>query len=266
MSLEESLETRKIYSVAGKGLDFSGEDLLPPFRAPHHTASLVSLTGGGAQALPGEISLAHNGVLYLDEMVQFSPTLLNLLRQPLEERKISISRAKYKVTYPASFMLVGSMNPCPCGFYGDGTDRCRCGEGVIQRYWSRLSGPLLDRIDLQIFVHSVDPMSLVDRAAEEASAVVAERVTRARSIQKARFAQEGIFCNAAMDSRLIARWCVLDPSCKDLLEKMVRKLNLSARGCSRLLKLARTLADLAGQESIQVQHLAEAVGYCRAKE
>lgn len=266
MSLEESLETRKIYSVAGKGIDFSGEDLLPPFRAPHHTASLVSLTGGGAQALPGEISLAHNGVLYLDEMVQFSPTLLNLLRQPLEERKISISRAKYKVTYPASFMLVGSMNPCPCGFYGDGTDRCRCGEGVIQRYWSRLSGPLLDRIDLQIFVHSVDPMSLVDRAAEEASAVVAERVTRARSIQKARFAQEGIFCNAAMDSRLIDRWCVLDPSCKDLLEKMVRKLNLSARGCSRLLKLARTLADLAGQESIQVQHLAEAVGYCRAKE
>lgn len=266
MSAEESLETRKIYSVAGKGIACSGDGLMPPFRAPHHTASLVSLTGGGTHAMPGEISLAHNGVLYLDEMVQFSPTLLNMLRQPLEERQISISRARYKVTYPASFMLVGSMNPCPCGYYGDGTDRCHCSEGLIQRYWNRLSGPLLDRIDLQIFVQAVDPMDLVDRSLQESSAQVAERVARARSRQKERFAQEGIFCNAAMDSRLMDRWCVLDREGKQLLEKMVRKLNLSARGCSRLLKLARTLADLEGRECIEVRHLAEAVGYCRAKE
>lgn len=262
MTMEESLETVKIYSVAGLGdqvLRFPGKR---PFRAPHHTATSVSLTGGGLRAMPGEISLAHNGVLYLDELVQFPSTLLNELRQPLEERKIAISRSRYKVTYPASFMLVASMNPCPCGYYGDGTDRCTCHEGVLHRYWSRLSGPLMDRIDLQVAVRPIDSKQLVDRAVqEESSAEIAERVSAARAIQKARFAGDGIYTNAQMGSHQLARYCALSAKGRDLLGRIISRLHLSARGYSRLLKLARTLADLQGCEHILPHHLAEAAGY-----
>ncbi|MBR5249689.1 MAG: YifB family Mg chelatase-like AAA ATPase [Bacteroidales bacterium] len=260
MNPTEVLETTKIYSVAGLDaqLFLQGKR---PFRSPHHTASAVSMTGGGMKATPGEMSLAHNGVLYLDEMIQFSPALLNELRQPLEERTISIARARYKVTYPASFMLVASMNPCPCGYHGDGTDRCTCQEGSIQRYWSRLSGPLLDRIDLQIFVRAVDSRLLVNRALEESSASIAARVAQARERQHRRFAHEGIHTNSEMNSQQLARYCPLTTEGCAFLDKIISRFHLSARAYSRILKLSRTLADLEGLEEVLPRHLSEAVGY-----
>ena len=267
MTRDEAIETGKVYSVAGRGVRIGGLMRERPFRAPHHSASLVSLIGGGPQAGPGEISLAVNGVLYLDELTQFSRGLLDALRQPMEDGKVTISRARYKVTYPARFMLVASMNPCPCGYYGDHSGQCTCTRGAIESYRTRISGPLMDRIDLQIFCHSLSAMELLGisggSAAEpvECSAAIAERVARARAVQAARFAGEGIFTNAAMNARQLDRFCPLSDDCRRTLEKILDRMGLSARAYTRILKVARTIADLAGVPDIQPPHLIEAAGY-----
>ena len=268
MTRDEAIETGKVYSVAGRGGQFAGLLRERPFRAPHHSTSLVSLIGGGPQAGPGEISLAHNGVLYLDEVAQFSRSLLDALRQPLEDGRVSISRARYKVDYPAHFMLVASMNPCPCGYYGDGEGRCTCSRGAVEGYLSRISGPMMDRFDLQVWVRSLSAVELLglsggagDQVPEESSAVIAERVMRARAVQEARLAGEGIFTNAAMNARQIERFCALSAACRKTLEQILERMGLSARAYSRILKVARTLADLAGSEDIQPAHLLEAAGF-----
>ena len=267
MTREEAIETGKIYSVAGRGIRNGCLMRERPFRAPHHSASLVSLIGGGPQAGPGEISLANNGVLYLDEIAQFSRGLLDALRQPLEDGHVTISRAKYKVEYPAHFMLAASMNPCPCGYYGDDTARCTCTRGAVEGYLSRISGPMMDRIDLQIWVRSLSAVELLGLSAgagvqmEEGSAAIAERVARARAVQARRFAGEGIFTNASMGARQIERYCVLSEACRQTLEKILDRMGLSARAYTRILKVARTIADLAGEADIQPIHLLEAAGY-----
>ena len=239
-----------------------------PFRAPHHSASLVSLIGGGPQAGPGEISLALNGVLYLDEIAQFSRALLDALRQPMEDGQVTISRARYKVTYPASFMLVASMNPCPCGYAGDASGRCTCSQGAIEGYRARISGPLMDRIDLQIFTHSLTAVELLGISgssaqvqAAECSAAIAARVARARAVQAARFAGEAIYTNAAMNARQLERFCPLSDDCRRTLEKILSRMGLSARAYTRILKVARTIADLAGEANILPPHLLEAAGF-----
>ncbi len=261
MTREESLETSMIYSVAGMLDGSTGLVSVRPFRSPHHSASMVSMIGGGAKAMPGEISLAHNGVLCLDEIAHFRSEALEVLRQPLEDHRITISRAGYKVDYPASFMLVASMNPCPCGYAGDGTGRCTCAPGMISRYTSRVSGPLLDRIDLRISVRISD-MSEVDIAAEsESSAVMAERVAAAREIQSRRFAGTGILCNSGMPNSMVAQYCVPDSRAMQLLEKISGRYCLSARGYFRLLKVARTIADMEASEHIKTEHISEAVQY-----
>ena len=268
MTREEAIETGKVYSVAGRGARIGGLMRERPFRAPHHSASLVSLIGGGPQAGPGEVSLALNGVLYLDEIAQFSRTLLDSLRQPMEDGKVTISRARYKVTYPARFMLVASMNPCPCGYAGDESGRCTCSRGAIEGYRSRISGPLMDRIDLQIFCHSLTAVELLgisgptaEAQPAECSAAIAERVARARAVQAARFAGEGIFTNAAMNARQLERFCPLSDDCRQTLEKILDRMGLSARAYTRILKVARTIADLAGEAAIRPPHLLEAAGY-----
>ena len=268
MTREEAIETGKIYSVAGKGAGKGGLMHERPFRSPHHSASLVSLIGGGQNAAPGEISLAHNGVLYLDEIAQFSRMLLDSLRQPLEDGKVTISRAKYKVVYPAHFMLVASMNPCPCGYYGDEGGRCTCTRGAVESYLSRLSGPMMDRIDLQIWVRSLSAAELLGLAdpksalpAEESSRVIANRVRSARAIQEGRFSGEGIFTNAAMNARQTERYCALSEACRKTLEKILDRMGLSARAYTRILKVARTIADLAESPDIEPPHLLEAAGY-----
>jgi len=268
MTRDEAIETGKVYSVAGRGR-VGGLMRERPFRAPHHSASLVSLIGGGQNAAPGEISLAHNGVLYLDEMAQFSRSLLDALRQPLEDGKVTISRAKYKVDYPAHFMLVASMNPCPCGYYGDDSSRCTCTRGAVEGYLSRISGPMMDRIDLQIWVKSLSAVELLGLSSggsdslpqEESSAVIAARVARARAVQAKRFAGEAIYTNAAMNARLIERFCPLSDVCRNTLEKILDRMGLSARAYTRILKVARTIADLAGETDIQPAHLLEAAGF-----
>jgi magnesium chelatase family protein len=266
MTREEAIETGKIYSVAGRGAR-GGLMRERPFRAPHHSASLVSLIGGGPQAGPGEISLAHNGVLYLDEIAQFGKGMLDALRQPLEDGHVTISRARYKVDYPAHFMLAASMNPCPCGYYGDETARCTCTRGAVEGYLSRISGPMMDRIDLQIWVRSLSAVELLGLSAgavvqpEEGSAAIAERVARARAVQARRFAGEGIFTNASMGARQIERYCVLSEACRQTLEKILDRMGLSARAYTRILKVARTIADLSGAPDIQPSHLLEAAGY-----
>lgn len=259
MTREESVVTSKIYSVTGnlKG----GLMVERPFRTPHHSASLVSLIGGGALAHPGEISLAHNGVLYCDEIVQFSRSSLDSLRQPLEDGVITISRAKYKIKYPCSVMLVASMNPCPCGYYGDGTSRCHCSLTQIENYVGRLSGPLLDRLDLHIKVDPVKAEELVGDDFGETSEVVAQRVLAARRIQQGRLEKEGIFTNAAMNAEMLHKYCFVGNAGNDYLKEIIKRLNLSGRAYSRILKLARTIADLEGSETISLQHLAEAVKY-----
>lgn len=261
-TLAESLETTKIHSVAGKlGSSIS---LLHkrPFRSPHHTISDVALIGGGATLQPGEISLAHNGVLFLDELPEFNRSALETMRQPLEDREISISRAKYSTTLPASFMLVASMNPCPCGYYNDPNRTCTCTPGQVLRYMSKISGPLLDRIDLQVEIQPVPFNKLAEMKAGEPSSAIRARVEAARAIQSARFAEvKGVHCNAQMSEKMLQKYCNLSNEASMLLRKAMERLDLSARAYSRILKVARTIADLAGSTDIQPNHIAEAVGY-----
>ncbi|MBE6238802.1 MAG: ATP-binding protein [Bacteroidales bacterium] len=261
MTLEESVQTSKIYSVAGKGNPLGGLMKTRPFRSPHYSASVAALIGGGSEnILPGEISLAHNGILMIDEFCEAPKKVLEVLRAPMEDRKVTISRLKSKVEFPADFMLVAAANPCPCGFYGEG-DRCTCTPSRRMAYLSKLSGPIMDRIDIQLWMHPVESRQLVERCPSESSAVVAERVLKAREIQRKRFAGDGIFCNAAMNNRLIERYCPLDKECRELLEAIIDRMGLSARACTRIIKLARTIADLAGSPDIRPEHLSEAAGY-----
>lgn len=261
MTKEEAIQTSKIYSVAGKSIGRSGLLQERPFRSPHNSASIVSMLGGGTMAMPGEISLAHNGVLYLDEVTLFSRAMLDLLRQPLEDGRIVISRAKYRVEYPCEFMFVASMNPCPCGYYGDATHRCKCSEREIAHYMSRISGPMMDRIDMHIYVERVPAEQLVADSQAESSGAIAERVARARKIQQERFACEGIFTNSAMTAKMITKYCHLNASQIEFFDKIIDKLGISARAYSRILKLARTISDLAGERAITQTAIAEALQY-----
>lgn len=261
-TLEESLETTKIHSVAGK---MGGETSLMtrrPFRSPHHTISNVAMVGGGTYPQPGEISLAHNGVLFLDELPEFNRSVLEVMRQPLEDRQITVSRARYAIDYPAGFMLVASMNPCPCGYYNHPERPCVCSTGVVRRYMNRISGPLLDRIDIQIEVVPVPFEKISEASPAESSAAIRQRVIRARAIQAARYAAyEGIYCNAQMSSRLLHTFAVPDADGLKLLKEAMLRLNLSARAYDRILKVSRTIADLAGDANISDRHIAEAIQY-----
>ena len=268
LSLAESLETTQIHSVAGKLSRDTSLISQRPFRAPHHTISQVALVGGGSNPQPGEISLAHNGVLFLDEMPELSRSVLEVLRQPLEDRKITISRAKYNVEYPCSFMLVASMNPCPCGYYGDPTHHCVCTPGQIQRYMNKISGPLLDRIDIHCEIQAVPFAQLSQMQPGEPSAVIRERVIRARNIQTERFSslpkqgsQGRVHCNAMMTERMLHEFAEPDAASLEMLRLAMERLKLSARAYSRILKVARTIADLAGSEKVESMHIAEAIGY-----
>ena len=262
LTLHEALETTKIHSVAGKIDSKTSLMAQRPFRNPHHTISDVALVGGGTYPQPGEISLAHNGVLFLDELPEFKRQVLEVMRQPLEDRKICISRAKFAVEYPASFMLVAAMNPCPCGYYNHPNRDCVCSPGMIQKYLSRISGPLLDRIDMHIEIVPVPFDKLSEMAPAEPSAVIRERVIAARGIQAARFSNdEGIYCNAQMSSKMLRKYCAVDEAGQQLLKAAMARMNLSARAYDRILKVARTIADLAGSERVQTEHLAEAINY-----
>ena len=262
LSLAESLETTQIHSVAGKlGRDMS---LISkrPFRSPHHTISPVALVGGGSNPMPGEISLAHNGVLFCDELPEFNRSVLEVMRQPLEDRKISISRARSAVEYPCSFMFVASMNPCPCGYFGDPTHTCVCTPGQITRYMNKISGPLLDRIDIHCVLAAVPFADLSKLAPGESSAVIRERVIKARHIQEKRFKDyKGIHCNAQMTERIIHQFAEPDTASMEMLRQAMERLKLSARAYSRILKVSRTIADLEGSENVQSHHIAEAIGY-----
>ena len=261
MSREQSLQTSKIYSVAGKGNRAGGLIKRCPFRAPHYSISVAALIGGGSEnIMPGEISLAHNGVLFMDEFCEAPKRVLEMLRAPMEDRKVTISRLRSKVDYPADFMLVAATNPCPCGYYGEG-DRCTCTPSQRLTYLAKLSGPILDRIDIQVVVSRIDARRLVNRKAAESSAVIAARVLKARDIQKSRFTDEGIFCNSAMNNRQIEKYCPLSPECSALLERIIDRMGLSARACTRIIKLARTIADLSESSSILPEHISEAAGY-----
>lgn len=262
LSLAESLETTQIHSVAGK-LE-KGTSLISqrPFRSPHHTISQVAMTGGTSKAQPGEVSLAHNGVLFLDELPEFNKNTLEVLRQPLEDRKITISRAKYTVEYPCSFMFVASMNPCPCGYYGDPTHHCVCTPGQIQRYMNKISGPLLDRIDLQIEITPVPFKEIASTRQGEPSSVIRERVIKARQIQGERFRNhKGVYFNSQMSERMIHEYAEPDDNSLELLHTAMERLSLSARAYSRILKVARTIADLEGSQKVQTNHIAEAINY-----
>ena len=261
MSLEEAVEATKIHSVAGKLGESCGLLTTRPFRAPHHLTSQVALIGGGQSPQPGEVSLAHNGVLFLDELPEFGRNVLEVLRQPLEDRNITISRAKYSVEYPSNFTLIGAMNPCPCGYYNHPTKECSCQPFAIHRYFSRISGPLLDRIDMHIEVTPVAISDLNNDQREETSAEIRKRVMAARNIQTKRFANVGIHSNAMMNSAMLREFCPLAPEVRSLLERAMERLNLSARAYDRIIKVARTIADLAGEESITASHIAEAINY-----
>ena len=262
LSLSESLETTQIHSVAGKLNSDSSLIAQRPFRSPHHTISQVALVGGGLNPQPGEVSLAHNGVLFCDELPEFSRSVLEVLRQPLEDRCINISRAKYSISYPCSFMFVASMNPCPCGYYNHPNKACVCTPGQIHRYLNKISGPLLDRIDLQIEITPLSFEELSRKSAGEPSNVIRERVIQARQIQEKRYAnQKGIHCNAQMTSRLIHQYAEPDAKGMEMLRAAMTRLQLSARAYDRILRVARTIADLDHSERIQTEHLAEAIGY-----
>lgn len=262
LSLGESLETTKIHSVAGKLGGGSSLISQRPFRDPHHTISQVAMVGGGSFPQPGEISLAHNGVLFLDELPEFSRTVLEVLRQPLEDRRITISRVKSTIDYPAGFMLVASMNPCPCGYYNHPAKECVCSPGQVQKYLNKISGPLLDRIDIQIEIVPVPFEKISDRRQAEPSAAIRERVIKARQMQEKRYASHpGIYCNAQMNSRLLAAYARPDEKGLALLRNAMNRLNLSARAYDRILKVSRTIADLEGAEQVLSSHLAEAIGY-----
>lgn len=262
LTREEALETTKIHSVVGKTGLTGGLMTRRPFRAPHHLTSQVALIGGGQSPHPGEVSLAHNGVLFLDELPEFGRNVLEVLRQPLEEKRVVVSRAKYSVEYPANFTLVAAMNPCPCGYYNHPTRECTCSSGAVHRYMSRISGPLMDRIDLHIEVTPVPPQELSSASGGERSAVIRERVIRAREIQAERFREApGIHTNAMMNSALLRACCRLDASSSALLERAMERLSLSARAYDRILKVARTIADLAGREEISAADIAEAINY-----
>ncbi len=263
LNLREALDTTKIHSVAGMLPSNASLITIRPFRSPHHTISDVALVGGGSNPQPGEISLAHNGVLFLDELPEFKRSVLEVMRQPMEERLVTISRAKIAVDYPASFMLIASMNPCPCGYYNHPDKDCVCGPGIVQRYLNKISGPLMDRIDLHVEVTPVsyDELSSYEKA-KESSAEVAKRVVKAREIQEERFKDlKDIYCNAQMPSRMVREVCILNQAGLNLLKKAMERLQLSARAYDRILKVARTAADIAGSEDIKIEHLAEAIQY-----
>ncbi|MFR9523016.1 MAG: YifB family Mg chelatase-like AAA ATPase [Rikenellaceae bacterium] len=262
LSLDEALETTKIHSVAGKLGTSSGLMLSRPFRSPHHLTSQVALIGGGQNPQPGEVSLSHNGILFLDELPEFGRNVLEVLRQPLEEKRITISRARYSVEYPANFTLVASMNPCPCGYYNHPTRECSCSPGAVHRYMNRISGPLLDRIDLHIEVTPVAISDMTRQRQEESSEAIRQRVIKAREIQTDRFRGiEGIYTNSMMNSKMLREYCPLDSSTRRVLELAMEKLNLSARAYDRIIKVARTIADLAGEENITTAHISEAISF-----
>lgn len=261
MTTEEAVETSKIYSVAGKGCLRAGLIRRRPFRSPHYSSSLSAIIGGGSEnIMPGEISLAHNGVLFIDELCEAPKRIIEALRAPMEDRKVTISRLKNKVEYPADFMLIAAANPCPCGHYGDG-DRCTCTPGKRQAYLSKLSGPVMDRIDIHLWLDAVAASDLIGRTPEEPSAAVADRVLKARRIQERRFRGSDVHANAGMTGRMINEFCRLDGKCSEFLEKLITHHGLSARAYSRILKVSRTIADLAGEEDICIRHLSEAARY-----
>ncbi|MDP4268091.1 MAG: YifB family Mg chelatase-like AAA ATPase [Bacteroidota bacterium] len=262
LNLQEALETTKIHSVAGKLAKNSSLMYTRPFRSPHHTISDVALVGGGAYPQPGEISLSHNGVLFLDELPEFKRTVLEVMRQPLEDRVVTISRAKFSVEYPASFMLIAAMNPCPCGFFNHPDKPCVCAPGVVQKYVNKISGPLLDRIDIHVEVTPVSFNELTVERQYEKSETIRERVIKARQIQENRFTNnQGIYCNAQMNSRLLREICNINDAGKQLIKNSMNKLGLSARAYDRILKVSRTIADLEDSADITTEHLAEAIHY-----
>ncbi len=261
LTLDEALETTKIHSVAGKTGAECGLMTRRPFRSPHHTISNVALVGGGTNPQPGEISLSHNGVLFLDEMPEYNRSVLEVMRQPLEDGVITISRARYSIEYPARFMLVASMNPCPCGYYTHPDKECTCKIGDIKRYRSRISGPLLDRIDIHIEVLPVKVSELSQAAPAESSAAIRARVEAARAIQTERFRGTGVHTNAGMNSRMVEKYCTLARESRDLLNGAIEAMGLSARAYHRILKVARTIADISGHTDIDTDHIAEAVQY-----
>jgi magnesium chelatase family protein len=262
LSLQEALELTKIYSISG--LLNRDEPLMSnrPFRSPHHSASAAGIIGGGGNPKPGEITLAHNGVLFLDEVVEFPRQVLEVLRQPLEDGKVTISRAQMSVQYPADFMLLSAMNPCPCGFYGDTEKQCVCSPTQVQRYWSRLSGPLLDRIDIQIEVSRLSQNELLNKTEpSENSKDIRKRVIQARQIQQKRFEKEGISSNSQMNPKLIKKYCKLTSDCEEMLKSAITRFGLSGRAFDRILKLSRTIADIDESENIKINHIAEALQY-----
>jgi magnesium chelatase family protein len=262
MTFEEALETTKIHSIAGMLKDSEGIVYTRPFRSPHHTATTVAMTGGGNSTIrPGEISLAHNGVLFLDELPEYNRSTLESLRQPLEDSVITVSRASGNITFPANFMLCGSMNPCPCGNLGAEDKVCTCSPSQIAKYKAKLSGPLLDRIDIQVEVDSVKYQELSDDNLSESSKVVRERVNRTRLIQKKRFVEDGILTNSDMGERQIKKYCHLSKECEDILKNAYETLHLSPRARSRIIKVARTIADMALYDDIRPEHILEAVSY-----
>lgn len=262
LTLQEALETTKIHSVAGKLPANTTIISRRPFRSPHHTISDAALVGGGGMPQPGEISLSHNGVLFLDELPEFKRTVLEVMRQPMEERKVTISRAKLAIDFPASFMLIASMNPCPCGFYNHPEKECSCPSGAVQKYLNKISGPLLDRIDLHVEVTPVPFSALAAQKGGEDSATIRKRVIKAREIQAERYSSyEGIYCNAQIGSKMLKEICDTDAGGQSLLKTAMNKLNLSARAYDRILKVSRTIADLAGSSHIKTEHLAEAIQY-----
>lgn len=261
MTAAEALETTKIHSVAGKLGASRGLMTRRPFRAPHHLASPVALIGGGQNPQPGEVSLAHNGVLFLDELPEFGHNVLEVLRQPLEDKHITISRARYAVDYPSNFTLVASMNPCPCGFYNHPTKECTCTPSAVRRYMGRISGPLLDRIDLHVEVTPVSREEMSGTEAAESSASIRRRVIAAREVQSARFASTGIHTNTMMTSAMLRRFCPLTAEARALLDRAMDRLRLSARAYDRIIKVSRTIADLEGEEQIRPQHVSEAITY-----